>query len=238
MKTAEIYKLRTHRTPIVCAAVLLIGVLIPSVVLIWYTPSDPSSYSAFSDVFETLSLVLAIVFGGWLLGTEYRQGTVKRLLTSEPRRIRALGTKAAVGASAMAGVLAATAGIGWAAARLVGSMNDQTVAFEGRALLAFSLSALFAATVAYSLSAVTRSDAFAMVGTVVVILVLGPLLSLIPKVGQYTLFSALVTVEEWVGGLPADGLVELSNGAALITLVVWLGVFLTGGVVLFAKRDV
>lgn len=238
MKTAEIYKLRTHRTPIVCAAVLLIGVLIPSVVLIWYTPSDPSAYSSYRDVLETLSLILAIVFGGWLLGTEYRQGTVKRLLTSEPRRMRALGTKAVVGAGAMSAVFAAIAGIGWAVARVVGSTNDVTVGFEGRAVLAFGISALIAATVAYCLSAVTRSDAFAMVGTVVVILVLGPMLSLIPKVGQYTLLSALITVEEWVGGIATEGPGDLSNSAALITLAVWLAVFVAGGTVLFAKRDV
>lgn len=238
MKTAEFYKLRTHRTPIVCAAVLLIGVLIPSVVMIWYTPTDTSAYSSFRDVFEALSLVLGIVFGGWLLGTEYRQGTVKRLLANEPRRMRALGTKAIVGVGAMSAVLAATAGIGWSVARVVGSMNDVTVAFEGRQLLAFGISSVIAASVAYSLSAITRSDSFAMVGTVAVILVLGPLLTLVPKVGQYTLFSALVTVEDWIGDLPNDGMVELSNGAAVVTLTAWLAAFVAGGVFAFSKRDV
>ena len=75
MTAAEIYKLRTQRTPLVCAAVLLGGVLVPSVVLIWVTPSDLSAYAdIFTGTFEVLSILLAIVFGGWLLGTEYRQG--------------------------------------------------------------------------------------------------------------------------------------------------------------------
>ena len=128
MTTAEIYKLRTQRTPLICAAALLIGVLTPSVVLIWHTPNDTAAYAdTFTATFEVLSFLLAIVFGGWVLGTEYRQGTVKRLLTTEPRRIRAIATKGLVGAGAMSVVLVAIAGIGWAAARIVGSINDVTV---------------------------------------------------------------------------------------------------------------
>ncbi len=88
MTKAEIYKLRTQRTPLVCAGLLLAGVLAPSIVLIWYSPKDPAAYTTnFTDVYNTLSIMLGIVFGGWLLGNEYRQGTVKRLLASEPRRI-------------------------------------------------------------------------------------------------------------------------------------------------------
>ena len=105
MTRAEIYKIRTHRTPLVCAAALLTGVLAPSIVLMWYTPKDPAAYNAFSDVYELSGLLLGIVFGGWLLGAEYRQGTVKRLLASEPRRIRALTTKGLVGAASMSTVL-------------------------------------------------------------------------------------------------------------------------------------
>lgn len=239
MTRAEIYKLRTHRTPVVCTAVLLVGVLAPSIVMIWYTPTDQASYGdAFTSVFESLSLLMGIVFGGWLLGTEYRQGTVKRLLASEPRRLRALTTKGLVGAGAMSVVLALVAGAGWTAARVVGSVNDATVPWNGRALLAFIVSALVAAAVAYSLSAVTRSDSFAMVGTVATILVVGLPLSLVPKVGKYTVFPAITRVEEWVSGNATDSLSTLSAGAAVITLTGWLVAFVTAGAVLFARRDV
>ena len=239
MIRAELYKLRTHRTPMACAATLLIGVLAPSVMLIWYTPADSAAYTdAFTSAFETLSLLLAIVFGGWLLGTEYRQSTVKRLLTSEPRRIRALTTKGLVGGAAMSVVLTTIAGAGWAAARVVGSMNDVTVPLDARILLAFSLSALIAAAVAFSLSAVTRSDSFAMVGTVATILVVGLPLSLIPKVGKYTFFPAITRVEQWVSGGPSETLETLSAGTAAVALAAWLVAFLTLGTVLFASRDV
>ena len=239
MTRAEIYKLRTHRTPVVCTAGLLIGVLAPSIVMIWYTPTDPASYGdAFASVFESLSLLMGIVFGGWLLGTEYRQGTVKRLLTSEPRRLRALTAKGLVGAGAMSVVLAIVAGAGWSAARAVGSMNDVAVPWTGRPLLAFIVSALVAAAIAYSLSAVTRSDSFAMVGTVATILVVGLPLSLVPKIGRYTMFPAITRVEEWVSGNATDSLSTLSADAAVFTLAAWLAAFLTAGAVLFARRDV
>ncbi len=184
------------------------------------------------------ALLLGIVFGGWLLGTEYRQDTVKRLLINEPRRLRALTTKGLVGAGAMSVVIALIAGVGWTAARLVGSMNDATVPFDGRSLLAFSVSALVAAAFAYSLSAVTRSDSFAMVGTVATILVVGLPLSLVPRVGKYTVFPAITRVEEWVSGTPTESLSTLSAGAAAITLAAWLVGFLTTGAVLFVRRDV
>lgn len=238
MKTAEIYKLRTHRSPLLCAAALLAGVLAPSIVLIWYTPTDPAAYSdAFVGTFEALSVLLAIVFGGWLLGTEYRQGTVRRMLASEPRRLRALTTKGLVGAAAMSAVLAVSAGIGWTAARVVGSMHDVTVPFEGRTLLAFGVTALAAATVAYGLSAITRSDSFAMVGTVALIMVGEPLLRLVPRVGDYTIGSAVYSVEQWMSGQPVEPS-SLSAGSAAITLTVWVTAFVAAGTVLFATRDV
>lgn len=238
MGTAEIYKLRTHRSPLLCAAALLVGVLAPSVVLIRYTPTDPAAYAdAYLAAFEVLSVLLAIVFGGWLLGTEYRQGTVKRLLASEPRRLRALTIKGITGAASMTVVLAVCAGIGWTAARVVGSTNGVTVPFEGRSLLAFGVTALIAATVAYSLSAITRSDSFAMVGTVALVVVVESLLSLAPGVGDYTMGSAISSMEQWVSGQPVEPL-SLSAGAAAVTLAVWVTAFVASGAALFARRDV
>ena len=238
MRTAEIYKLRTQRTPILCAAVLLIGVLAPSVVLIWYTPTDSAAYTdAWIGTFEALALVFAIVFGGWLLGTEYRQDTVKRVLTSEPRRLRALATKGVVGAVAMSTVFATSAGIGWMAARAVGSSHGVSVPWDGRSVLAFIVTALIPFTVAYSLSAITKSDSFAMVGTVAMVFVFEPLISLIPRVGDYTIGRGMASFEQAMTG-EVDDFATLSAGAATVTLVVWLAALVTSAAALFATRDV
>ena len=141
-------------------------------------------------------------------------------------------------ATAMAAVLGVAGTIGWTAARIVGSMNDVTVAWQGRTMLVAALFGLAMATVAYGLSAITRSDAFAMVGTVAMVFILEPLLSVIPKFGDYTLVNALGRVLSVVG---SDATVEpgaLSMGVAAATLTAWLVVLLGVGAVAFARRDV
>ncbi len=241
MIKAELYKLRTHRTPLATAATLLVGVLAPSVVMLWYTPTNTSAYAdTWLAVYSILAILLAIVFGGWALGTEYRQDTVKRMLASEPRRGRALATKASAAAASMTAVLAAVAGLGWLAARVVGDMNDVMVAWEGRQVLATVFTALLAGAMTFGLSAITRSDSFAMIGMVGLLLVLDPLLGLIPKIGDYTLGSSLSVVSDKIAGT-ASGFGEvasLSTSSATLTLVAWLVAFVGGGTVLFASRDI
>lgn len=237
MMSAEIYKLRTQRNPLLTAIALVVGVLIPSIVLIWYSPSSTAAYTdAFRGTFGVLSVLVAIDFGGWLLGSEYRHGTVKRLLTGEPRRLRALATKGLVGAGALSAALAIAATIGWTAARIVGSMHDATVPWQGKDLLGDVVTALVAATIAYSLSAITRSDSYAKVGTLALMLILEPLLAMVPRIGDYTIGSALYSVTGWIAGESNTAIPSI--GGATVTLAVWLAAFIGGGALLFSRRDV
>lgn len=239
MIAAEFYKLRTSRNPILYATALLVGSLIPSIVLIWYSPKSSSAYlDAFTETYVVLTILVAVEFGGWLLGSEYRQGTVKRLLVTEPGRMTVLAGKWAVGASSFAGVLALTAVVGWSAARLVGSGHDAAVPWNGRSLLAAGTIAVLAATVAYSLSAITRSDSFAKVGTLALILVLDPLLTLVPTLGDYALGSAVDRLYLAISGEVAQSPVAIGMGVALVTLGVWLTAFVAAASVLFSRRDV
>ncbi len=241
MLRAELYKIRTHRTPAVLTSVLALGVLIPSAVLLWYSPANTTAYtSIYSTIFAILTVLLGIVFGGWILGTEYRQDTVKRMLTAESRRGRALASKAVVGAGAMTTVMAATAVVGYAAARLVGSLNDVAVGFEGRALLGYGVAALLSAITAFGLSALTRSDSFAMIGTIAMVLVLDPLLSIVPRIGKYSYGNAVGVVTEQIQGA-TSGFGEpatTSLTVAIITLAAWLTASTVAGALAFAKRDV
>ncbi|NOX29647.1 MAG: ABC transporter permease subunit [Actinobacteria bacterium] len=241
MFKAELYKIRSHRTPTVLAGVLAIAVLIPSAVLVWYSPANTTAYtSIYSTIFAILTVLLGIVFGGWILGTEYRQDTVKRMLTAESRRGRALASKAAVGAGAMITVMAATALVGYGAARLVGSLNDVSVAFEGRTLLGYGVAALLSAVIAFGLSALTRSDSFAMIGTIALVLVLDPLLRIVPWIGKYSYGNAVGVVTEQIQGA-ASGFGEpatTSLTVAIITLATWLTASVATGAIAFARRDV
>ncbi len=138
----------------------------------------------------------------------------------------------------MAAVLAVVGVVGWTAARTVGSMNDITVEWQGRTMLTAILSGLASATIAYGLSAITRSDAFAMVGTVAMVFILEPLLALIPTFGSYTLVGALVRVLAAINDEAGAATGELSLGAAAVTLTVWLVGLLGVGALSFARRDV
>lgn len=235
---AELYKLRTHRVPVACAALLSIAALVPSIVLIWYTPSDRSSYTdTYTLTLQIVSFILAAVFGAWLLGMEYSQGTIKRLLTSQPRRSRALATKALVGAGAVVGTVFVVGVLAWVGARIVGSIHDVTVAWEPRVLLGIAMNALIVATVAFGISAIARSFGYAMLATLAFLAVLDSLLSLIPNVGKYSLGTVTDRIQDWVAGEGAS-FPELSTTSASIALAAWMVGFVGGAIVLFTTRDV
>ncbi len=237
MHNAELYKLRSQRTPLLTAATLAIGSIIPAIVFLFYTPSNTDVYGgAFTATYLVLAPLLSIVFGGWLLGTEYRQDTVKRMLATEPRRLRALAAKATVGFAALAATLTVSAGLGWTATRFVASMNDVTIPWNGGELFQVGMIAVGAAVVAFGLSALTKSDSFAMVGTVGLMLVLDPVLSLIPRVGKYTLMNTLDVVTSKLAGVEATNQLSLTTGS--IGLAAWLAAALLPAAYLFARRDV
>ncbi len=241
MLRAELFKILTHRLPKSCLGVTLLGVVGPSLAMLFYTPETPSAYATtFRHVYEILPSVAAVAFGSWILGVEYRQGTVNRAFLAEPRRLRTMGAKAAAGSTALFGALAIVAVGGWSVARLVGEANDYTVAWSGRQLLPGALFAMGAAAAAFALSVILRSDALAMVSTLALVLILDPLLGLIPRVGKFTFARALETLTSRAGG-SAGGLFDtalLSNTQASITLVVWFAVLLGLAGYLLTTRDV
>lgn len=245
MIATELFKIRTHRTPYAVLAALLVASLAPSVVLTWYTPASPDAYvDAFGLTYSIFAVLMSVVFGGWLLGTEYRQDTVKRMLASEPRRLLNLRAKATAGVTVLVAALTGVALIGWSAAWFVGDMNGFAVEFVWRELLAAGVMALVAAAVSFALSALTRSDAFAMVGTVGMLLILDPLLSAIPTVGKFSLGSAMGVIINEIEGLgaavagPAPASAQLGLGAASVTVSLWLALLVGAGVARFARSDV
>jgi ABC-type transport system involved in multi-copper enzyme maturation permease subunit len=241
MLRVELIKILSHRVPRVCFLAMIIGVVAPSVALIVYEPASPDAYgTTFLHVFQVLPSIVAIVFGGWVMGTEYRHDTVKRLVMSDPRRTRVLAGKAAAGGALLTTALATVAIVGWGAARAVGAMNDYTVMWNGRELLSGALFAAGAAVVAFALSVVIKSDALSMVATLALVLILDPLLSLIPRLGGYTFGGALETLTGSLSnsaGGPYDTSL-LTNTQASITLAAWLTVFIGSAVYLFTTRDV
>ena len=240
MLSAEFYKLRAHRTPLAIFAVVLLGVLAPSAVLAFYTPDSATAYNdIWTTVFELLGPLTAIVFGSWLIGTEYKQGTLKRMLTTEPRRARAIGAKATAGVVATVAGLATVAVTGFGAAWLVGNLNDTAVTWDSRQILAAIFTSLVSAAIGFALSTVTRNAAFGMVAGIGMLLVFDPLLSLIPTVGDYTLGSVLGIVDSAISGTEsAFETASLATSTAVITLGAWMALLGGAAARLFMSRDV
>ena len=113
MTRPELFKLTHHRTPWVLAGALTLFTLAAPA---WYAfrgPTDPSLYlETMTGVFGLAAALLAAVFGAWIVGHEYRQGTLRRVVASDARRGRLLAVKAMVGAGAFAVVTAVVAGLG------------------------------------------------------------------------------------------------------------------------------
>ena len=238
---AELYKLRTHRTPWVALAIVCVGVLIAPAIMIFNPSSDPNWYTNYGEIWSLLTGLASIVIGGWILGTEYRQGTMKRMLTTEPRRMRALGAKGAALLTYMVGFLGFSAVVAWAGSTVMGNMNDISVPFETRPMLIGAIFTLGTAAASFALSAITRSAASAMVGTAAVLLILDPLLSIIPSVGKYSFATVLNAVSVYWAGTSAD-IAELGTDvtyrASLVAVALWLGGLLLTGVMRFRSHDI
>ncbi|MEM7092030.1 MAG: ABC transporter permease subunit [Actinomycetota bacterium] len=237
---AEYQKLIAHRAPWIATGVLLVGMLAAPVVLTFYTPDDPTVYGNVNPaIFSLLGPLVAAIFGSWILGTEFRQGTVKRLLATDPRRGRVLARKAVAGGGILATILATTGLVGYGASWIVAEMNDAAFAFDGRMMLAGGLFGMGAAAAGFGLSAVTKSDAFAAIGTVGMVMVLDPLLSLVPKVGDYTFGATLGQITDRIAGTVSEfSATNLSTTTAAVVASLWIIGFVGAGSALFARRDV
>ena len=98
MIRSEGFKIAKHRTPWVLTAVYCALVLAGPAYFIVKPPQDAGFYlEAVTAVFAVVGLLLAPIFGAWLVGNEYRHGTLRRVLAVDARRGRLLATKAVLG---------------------------------------------------------------------------------------------------------------------------------------------
>jgi ABC-type transport system involved in multi-copper enzyme maturation permease subunit len=239
MFRSELYKIRTHRTPLVLGLVLMAGVLAAPVWMFFSAPTDPSVYfEALTNVFTLAGLLIAVVFGGWMAGHEFRQGTIRRVVAIDARRGRLLATKATAGLTTLIPMFIVAGAASWAAMWAVANRNgfDMPAAGIGRELLAGGAYALLAGSIAYGISVITRSDVYGMLGTLAAVVMFAPLLELIPTIGNYMPSNAFRRVTEWMGG-PAP-ISELSLTSGLVTTAAYVGLTAAGAVTVFRRRDI
>ena len=239
MTRTELFKLRTHRTPWVLLVTLSAAL---SVAPIYYAIKNPDNATDVIDtlvgVFGVVPPLLAAVFGGWIVGHEFRQGTLRRVLGSDARRGRLIATKAVVGLGAMVGGMTIAVGVGALASIASAASFGETIVWDGilRDLLSSGFLALVVAAIAFTFSILFRSDTYAMLGSLGLLLILGPLLTLIPTIGKYTPAALADDVTLWISGSGEE------LGVAILTaslgLAAFIGFLSAAAMATFHQRDI
>jgi ABC-2 type transport system permease protein len=211
---AELVKLRVLPTPRVMLLVAWGLGLAVAIGLAVDSPSDGDTYSdAALAAATTVTSIASIVLGVWMVGLEYGQATMRRVVAAVPARVAILRAKLVVLLGCVVVGTVAVYALDWATAALAGMLAGESVPFG--AIWAEAGGALVGnvayAVLGFSVALLTRSMAGGITITLVLALVVDTLLSAIPTVGDYTfgigiadLVGAIRSVagaDEWVRGL-------------------------------------
>lgn len=238
MIRTELFKLRAHRTPWVLLFILIGSLLIAPIYYAIKTPDDSQAVlETFGGVFAAVTPLIGTIFGGWVVGHEFRQGTMRRVLGNDARRHRLIATKALVGLGAFAAGMSTAAGIGALASTVSVASFGETLMWDGvvRDILSGGFMALVPAAIAFGLSVLLRSDTYATLGALALMIIIAPLLTLIPRVGKYTPSSLALDVSSWISG---SGDLEVSIVPASLGLAAFLGGLSAISVTTFHRRDI
>ncbi len=238
MIRTEVFKLRHHRTPAVLLGTLSAALVVAPIYYAIKNPADVADITmTFSAVFSVVSALLAAVFGGWLVGHEFRQGTLRRVLGSDARRMRLIATKAGVGVAALVGGLAVAAGVGALASVASAASFGESLVWDGvfRELLSGGFTTFVVASLSFGFSVLLRSDTYAMLGSLGLMIIVGPLLSLIPTVGKYMPSALTDDVSAWIGDF---GELQVSIVPASLVLAATIGALMVAATASFQRRDI
>ena len=235
---AEIFKIRAHRLPLVLTLLGAVAAAAPGVYFMFKAPDDAASYlGAGAGVFGLYAILAGAVFGGWVLGHEYRQETLRRVIPVDARRGRLLAAKALAGVIAFAVMLLAMFGVAVGSAAVAAAVNGDSLvtANLGRDLGSLMLVAAVAAVVSFTTSAVFRSDTYATLTSLGALVVFAPLLGLVPAIGDFTIGSLATELAGWVADStdPKRGVAATS-----VALTAWVAALAAVGSSLFIRRDV
>ena len=182
--------------------------------------------------------IATIVIGAWVVGLEFGQNTLRRVLSADPRRIRLIMAKLGAALIVVIGTIALLWLLGMLIFPLAGSGHERTIdttqAFRNGA--AVLVSGMVYVVVASGLAWITRSMAGGMTIAFVFFFVIDSIITAIPRVGDYALGSALGNVDEAIRGNdqgifgPSETIgteVAILAVAAWVLLIVGLGIVRT-----------
>ena len=234
---AELLKLRVLPTPRVIAAVAVVIGLLVAVGLAVDDPNDAVTYrdSALAAA-TTVTSIASILLGVWIVGVEYGQTTMRRVVAATPARPAVLAAKLTwLVAFVTLGTVAICA-VGWAMAAAAGLVNGTNIPLHrfGVEVAATLVGNLPYAIVAFTVALLTRSMAGGITITLVLALVVDTLLGAIPTVGDYTFGASIGDV---VGTIRGDHDAEMWGRGLAVTMG-WLVVLSAASWLRFCRADV
>lgn len=228
---AELIKLRSLPTPRWLAALALAFTLLGLAATLRWGPGPDLVAVELSVAFPTS--VLAVIFGAWLFGVEFGQGTISWCLTGDPRRGRMVFRKLLFGLVA-AGLFTALIYLvsftffDLASRQHAGSLDSQEYLDIAISSVLANL-AFMAVGMAFAL--ITASMGGGITLALIFLFVLSAAISAVPGLGDWSFLAGLTDLEESLGlddtGTGGDG--SLVRAAAiflgwplLLMLVGWL----------------
>jgi len=235
--TAELRKLVAHRTPKVAVGMLLLAALVPSIALSSSATTEFNAVETKHTIFMLVSMLCATYLGAWALGTEYRQHTIRRLLVTDPVRLRVFGRKFAAGASLFATMFAASATIGWFASRQIASTQQRFDALYAPELATIGIVALAMFAIAFGLSAIGKGMVLAVAFPIGLVFMFGPLLGTVPNIGRFTLWHAIDSVVNSQSAFRIVTGYEHPVSQSVLAIVVWVAAILGLGALAFHRQE-
>jgi hypothetical protein len=230
---AELLKIRSMPTPFWTGVAMLVcfaGGIAASVA--WGVGEDDAVLDVAIGVPTSIG---SLILGSWLAGVEFGQNTLRRVLSADPRRIHLVLVKLATVLLVVAVATLVLMLAGLIVYPLAGSGHETSFDFAMalRIVAACLVTNVTYATVALSLTLLTRSMAGGMTMTFVFFFVIDGLLSLIPKVGDYTIGVAQTDVDLAIRQ-QSEGIFETTatNSSELAALVLagWILAFIVAGI--------
>ena len=240
--TAELRKLLALPTPRWTLAATILAVAVAALVAAIAGPGDGADLAPVQLGVGLATSVCAIILGAWMIGVEYGQRTLRRVLSADPSRARLILAKLGVVLGAVTVVTLAVSAVSAPLFSVIASAHDESmpVADSLQYGVAALVNNLVYATVAFALALITRSMAGGMSLALVFAFVIDSLLGSIPVVGEYALSTVVVQLMTQISGTETLG-VEASDPNLLLAVGVtaaWLAAMLGVSVTRFMRSDV
>jgi hypothetical protein len=238
---AEFLKIRSMPTPLWTGVAMLICFLGGiAATIAWGIGEDDAVLDIAIGV---PTMIGSLILGSWLAGVEFGQNTLRRSLSADPRRLRLVLVKLAVLLIVVVAVTTLLMAVGFVIYSVTGSGHpaEMDSGMAVRVWAACLVTNVTYAITALSLTLLTRSMAGGMTITFVFFFVLDGLLSLIPKVGDYTIGVAQTDIDLAIRQ-QSEGIFDTTRtndtAIAVIVLVGWLLAFLVAGIIRTLKTEV